>query len=197
VPLAFGPAWDVICHGRETRVDVPRMDFQAPQPHTRWFIQMAGCGLDARAVELMDWGLKKRIGQFAYVISGLKALREPRPKLVVRDGSSEYRGELVLMCNGRLYGGSIPIFDRASLQDGLLDVLVFPRVNWLVVLRYALAFMSPRLITRGPERYLQAPSITVVHQGEGCVPVEVDGEAVGRLPVTCSVGSQVLRVVVP
>lgn len=196
VPLHFERAWEVICRGREVTIDVPRVEYCSSQgPQCRWFAQMAGCGLDARAVELMDWELKKRIGQFAYLVSGMKALQEKGVRIRVTDGSRSYEGELVLLGNGRLYGGSIPLFDQAKLQDGLVDVCVFPKVNWFVVLRYACAFLSPRLLTRGRENHFQAKSVMI--DSLSPAPLELDGEHVGHTPVKCSVHPRVLRVVVP
>ncbi len=196
IPFRFERAWEIIRRGRETRVDLPEMEFQTAQgPQRRSFAQMAGCGLDARAVELVDWELKKRIGQFAYVAAGLKALREPARLLSVRDGNRSWTGQLVLLGNGRLYGGPIPVFERADLRDGLLDVCVFPRVNWFVILRYACAYLSPRLLCRGAEQQFQARSVTV--ESAAGTPVEIDGEHVGHVPAQCVVHPGALRVVIP
>jgi len=35
------------------------------------------------AIELVDWGHKKKIGPLAYLIAGLKALREQKLKIIV------------------------------------------------------------------------------------------------------------------
>jgi diacylglycerol kinase (ATP) len=196
IPFQFQRAWEIICLGRETAVDLPEIQFQTARgPQRRWFAQMAGCGLDARAVELMDWGLKKRIGQFAYVVAGLKALREPAATITASDGQRSYAGQLVLLGNGRLYGGPIPVFHQADLRDGLLDICVFPKVNWFVILRYACAYLSPKLLHRGPEHHFQAQSVTV--ECAAAAPVEIDGEHVGHTPVRCSMHPRILRVVVP
>jgi YegS/Rv2252/BmrU family lipid kinase len=196
VPFQFDRAWQVICRGRETTVDLPNIQFEtAHGTRQRWFAQMAGCGLDARAVELMNWELKKKIGQFAYVLSAWQALREKAPAVSVTDGSRTYEGQLVLLGNGRLYGGSIPVFHQADLRDGLLDVLVFRKVNWFVLLRYASAYLSPRLLRRGREEYFQAAAVTLT--SAAAAPVEIDGEHVGHAPVSCSVRRNLLRVLVP
>lgn len=196
IPLSFTRAWQTIRKGAEMLIDVPEMTYRRGEvPERRCFAQMAGCGLDARAVELMEWKWKKRIGQFAYVVSGLKALREKTAAIEVSDGHRRYAGQLILLGNGRLYGGPIPVFERASLQDGALDVCVFPKVNWWVILRYATAYVSPRLLLRHSEHHFQASSITI--NSAERAPVEVDGEFVGHLPATCRIHPRALRVVVP
>ncbi len=196
IPLRFENAWRVLSQGREKVVDVPEMEFQtAYGREKRWFAQMAGCGLDARAVELLNWNLKKRIGQLAYVVSGMQALREKPVLLEVTADGRKVNGALVLLGNGRFYGGSIPVFQAAELQDGLLDVCVFPKVNWWVVLRYALAFLSPRLLQRSTEQHLQAAQVTITSSSP--VGVQLDGELVGRTPAVCQLHRRRLRVVVP
>ncbi len=196
IPLGFREAWDIVCRGSERTIDLPRMRYEtAHGPEERWFAQMAGCGLDARAVELINWELKKKIGQFAYVVSGLKALREPKPLIRVSDGSRTVQGQLALLGNGRLYGGPIPVFEKADLQDGLVDVCVFPRIHWRAILRYACAYLSPRLLCRGAEYAFQAGSVRI--ESASRTPVELDGELVGHLPATCTLHPRVLRVVCP
>ena len=47
-------------------------------------MQLGGAGLDARAIELVDWKRQKSVGPLAYVVAGLKALREQQPKITVK-----------------------------------------------------------------------------------------------------------------
>jgi YegS/Rv2252/BmrU family lipid kinase len=196
LPLNFRRAWEIVGRGRESLIDLPHVEFLAPDgPQRRWFAQMAGCGLDARAVELMDWELKKKIGRIAYLVAGWRALRETTSRILVSDGHHQFDGQLVLLGNGRLYGGSIPVFRKANPCDGLLDVCVFPRVNWFVILRYACAALSPRLLHSGGENHFQALSVKV--ECAAPAPLELDGEHVGHSPATFSVRRGALRVIVP
>jgi YegS/Rv2252/BmrU family lipid kinase len=196
LPLKIERAWDVLCRGNEISIDLPSMRFETDRgPESRYFVQMAGCGLDARAVAAVSWELKKKIGQLAYVWAGLKALRAKPSRITVRHGSSELTGELVIIGNGRYYGGQIPVFRQADFRDGLLDVCVFPRITWLVVARYFWAFLSERLLRPGSEPYLQADHFELASDSPELI--ELDGENVGRLPARCAVRRQALRVVVP
>jgi len=138
--------------------------------------------------------LKKRIGQFAYVVAGFKALREKTAQVRVTAANSICEGKLVLIGNGRLYGGPIPVFRQADLHDGQLDVCVFPKVNWFVILRYACAYLSPRLLHQGPELHIQTNYVRL--DSPDPLPIELDGEHVGCLPAECSIQANALRVVV-
>ncbi|MGO8930902.1 MAG: diacylglycerol/lipid kinase family protein [Limisphaerales bacterium] len=189
-------AWAVIRQGRETLIDLPTVEYGVKEaPQRRYFAQLAGAGLDARAVELVQWQLKKSIGLLAYVVAGLKALWGAQSKITAAGGGHSVVGEQVLIGNGRLYGGDYRVFPQADLRDGLLDVCVFPRVNWLTLLR-----CGPGLLLRGRlpascVEVFQAESLTLT--SPSATALEADGELIGHLPATFSIARARLRVLVP
>jgi YegS/Rv2252/BmrU family lipid kinase len=196
IPLRLDHAWEILLRGRERRIDLPSAEFFVNGLRRKaYFAQLAGAGFDARAIELVDWPLKKKIGPLAYVVAGLKALREAKPKITVRAGGKSVAGELVLIGNGRLYGGTFPLLPRADLSDGVLDVCIFPQVNWWRLLRSA-----PGLLLRGTlngrgVEHLQAATFELTSDAPAAF--ELDGEWAGHLPVTFSVEREKLRVAVP
>ena len=196
LPPRVGQAWEVLQRERELKIDLPRVAYSVNGVlKTQYFCQLAGAGLDARAIELVDWQHKKKIGPLAYVIAGLKALCEKKPLITVRANGRSITGELVLVGNGRLYGGSFAILPQADLCDGVLDICVLPRVNGWTLLR-----CGPGLLLRGklPASAVQNLSAATFElTSELPAAFELDGEWVGQLPVTFSVERQKLRVVVP
>jgi diacylglycerol kinase family enzyme len=87
--------------GRELAIDLGRAEFTAGgRGQCRHFLQLAGAGLDARAVELVSWELKKKAGPLAYIAAGCKALRENQPLITV-EGADTVSGQLVVLGNGR------------------------------------------------------------------------------------------------
>jgi diacylglycerol kinase (ATP) len=196
IPTKLDAAWSAIRQGRETRIDLPVVDYQAEGRLRRCcFAQLAGAGLDARAIELVEWKLKKKIGPLAYVVAGLKALMGAQSRITAAGGGHSATGELVLIGNGRLYGGQFRVFPQANLCDGLLEACVFPRVTWLTLFR-----CGPSLLLRGTlpasiPKPFQAESLTLSSPTR--TPLEVDGELVGHLPAAFSVQRGRLRVVVP
>ena len=196
IPFRASRAWDCIRRNKETQIDLPWVQYRADgKQQARYFAQLAGAGLDASAVELVEWNLKKRVGPLAYVIAGLQALRKPPAVITANAGERKASGGLVLIGNGRLYGGPFRVFPRADLRDGVLDVCIFPKVNW-----FTLARCGPQLLLRGT---LPASSVQVFQAarieltGQTRTPVEVDGEFLGELPATFSLAPSKLRVVVP
>jgi diacylglycerol kinase family enzyme len=161
----------------------------------RYFAQLGGAGLDSRAIELVDWKQKKRIGPLAYVVAGFKALAEPRAPIIASGENAGAMGELVLIGNGRYYGGTFELFPKADLRDGLLDVTVFPKVNWEVLFRTGWGWLTNQLHSSAGCHVFQAESFSLT--SEAPVACELDGENVGHLPARFSVRPRGLRVLVP
>ncbi len=196
IPRKFELAWQTILQARDTRIDLPLVEYGSNGAvRRRHFAQLAGAGLDAHAIELVHWPLKKKIGPLAYVVAGLQALLHPPAKITVTDGRRTLTGELVLIGNGQLYGGQFRIFPEADLRDGLLEICVFPRVNWLTLARCCAPLMLRRRLPPKATENFQAATITL--GGSPAAPLEVDGEFIGHLPATFSLQRSGLRVIVP
>jgi len=196
MPTNFKAAWEVLLRGRETLIDLPEAEFTSSgQTQRRFFAQMAGAGLDSRAVELVDWEHKKTIGALAYVVAGCKALCGPKSQIIASDGQNSIGGELVLIGNGCFYGGRYRLFPTADLRDGLLEVSVFPRADWGSLLRCGWGLLTEQLYTAGGVKHFQAASL----QLSSATPVSfhVEGEIAGALPARFSVRRQQLRMITP
>ena len=200
IPLKIQCAWEVLQRKRETRLDLPQVEFsQNGAPKKQFFVQLAGAGLDARAIELVDWSTKKKIGPLAYVIAGLKALREQRPKIKASENGSPDKaleGELVMIGNGKLYGG-FDIFPQADLNDGFLDVCVIPRTDLGTLFGCAPNLLLNLLLRQKlPENMVKrfrAPHFELT--GDTAAGFQLDGEGIGQLPAKFSMAPEKLRVV--
>jgi diacylglycerol kinase (ATP) len=196
IPRQPEKAWATLRRENEKRVDLAWVESGEPSQQQRtYFAQLAGAGLDSRAIELVDWPLKKMIGPLAYVVAGLKAMREPHGIIVVSDGTHTLTGQLVLVGNGRLYGGQFQVFPGADLADGKLDVCVFPQVNWPTLCRCGLALLIRGKLPEAKVIRLRTASFTVL--GKSSIRFEVDGELAGPLPARFSLQPAALRVLVP
>ena len=194
IPSNLSAACRVLESNHERIIDLPQIEFR-DRGFTRLFTQMAGFGWDARAVQLVDWPLKKRIGRFAYVWAALKARGERLPKITVTDGTRSLTGQFVVVGNGRFYGGRWSLCPEAAWDDGLLEVTVFPRITWSALLRSGGALMMNRLHSLGGVQFLRAPVLEFTSPDPA--PIQADGEYVGTTPARCTLQKRTLRVVVP
>jgi diacylglycerol kinase (ATP) len=195
-PVNLERAWRTILRGTEKQIDLGCAEFlEGGEPRKRYFVQLGGAGLDARAIQLVEWKEKQRVGQLAYIFAGLRALREPQPAITCETEHREHVGKLVLLGSGRFYGGMVPVFPQANLTDGKLHACVFEKLNLWVFVRYAMGFISGNVKPPSSVRYLQSKEFKLYSKAD--VPFELEGDLIGRLPATFSVCDQRIRVIVP
>lgn len=143
------------------------------------FVQMAGVGFDAQVIEETSWESKKMLGPLAYLLAAVKVLGEqpPRMEVTLADGRRA-EGVAVLAGNGSLYGGQFRLFRKADNQDSKLDLLVFHEAGYRLVLDSLRGLAMGGIDLMDSVDCFQTESFTVRADRE--VPVEVDGEWIGR-----------------
>jgi len=196
MPRCFERSWEILQRGRELAIDLPRVEFlENGIRQTRYFCQLAGAGLDARAIELVDWHHKKQVGPLAYLIAGLRALRGKKPRITVHADGHSASGEWVLISNGRFYGGAFALLPEANWHDGQLDLGVLPRANWQTLLRHVPGLLLRGTLSAGALLRLRTNRFELT--SDAPAGFELDGERVGNLPATFTLGPEKLRVIAP
>ncbi|MEQ1852300.1 MAG: diacylglycerol kinase family protein [Chthoniobacteraceae bacterium] len=187
LPERMDHAWEVIRDGRTRAIDL----LAANSQH---FLQLAGVGLDAQVVKETTWESKMNLGPLSYLINAAHIAARTPPRLVIEAGGATTEGSLVLIGNGRFYGAKLVLFPKAKADDGLLDVLVFKNLGYLDIARYLTGVLIGRHTGMDDVEYFQVAEARVRSSEE--VPVEVDGELSGTLPVTFRVAGK-LTICVP
>lgn len=196
IPLDSRKAWEVIERGHTRTVDLGSVSYQeSPFPLSRHFVQLAGIGFDARAVELVDLKRKRYLGPLEYVWAGLKVALGPAPRLVVEANGERYEGVFVAVGNGRFYGGPFTLFPRAEIDDGKLNVCIFQRGGLISHLRYALGVLRGTHTEFHDVKYFTTQTFRVT--SHKTAPFEVDGEFIGHVPADFGILPRALEVIVP
>lgn len=181
--------WRIIQENRTRPVDLP-------SANGKHFVQLAGVGLDAQVVKETSRTFKRNFGPLSYMISAaqIASRQPPRLRIESKDAVTD-EGSFVLVGNGRFYGGRFPFFKQAVIDDGLLDVIVFKRLNYVEIIRYLQNVIFTRQITAPEVEYFQTKRLRVT--SEESVPVETDGELIGTCPVEFQIRKGGLRVLAP
>lgn len=186
-------AWEGVVSGRERRLDLAWAECPAAgTAPRRYFVQLAGAGWDAQAIERVQAGLKRWLGPWAYVWAGWRALWAGSGRIWWETHHERVPADWVVVGNGRLYGGPFVFFPEARTDDGHLDVALIPRLTVTRALAGGLYVLWRR---RLPGRLIlrrRAPEFRLT--GSADTPFEVDGEWAGRLPARFGVIRQGLRV---
>ena len=185
---------DLIAAGNALRVH-PGLAQNETTGERRYFVLMAGVGLDAAIVDRTRPALKKRVGQVAFWYAGLEQLAHWKPiEFTVEVGGEQRRATFCAIGKAPHYGGDLTITPRARLDRPEFEVCLIDahdRRRNLKLLPFAKFGGVPARL-KGI-CYLNATEARVI--GEG-VMVQVDGELIGRLPMSFTIAPHTIDIVV-
>ena len=196
IPLYLRSAIDVCLNGQDRAIDM--VDVSGDGLESTHFMVMAGMGFDAAIMEGVNEDLKRRVGWAAYVLSGLKSLMFPAGRFEISVDGGEFtrhRARTVVVGNVGFLQAGLPLLPDATIDDGLVDVVVLhPRnffswipLAWRVLLKLK---HTDELVNRMTGR-------TVVIRAAADTPRQLDGDAVGpgrELTMECVHGRLLVRV---
>jgi len=184
---------DVIAAGKVQRTYVGRATLESSGTQ-RYFLLMAGIGLDAAIVDRVQPELKKRFGKAAFWYSGLQSLArwQPRSFKLEIDGK-HYSATFAALGKTPRYGGNLVITPRARLDRPEFEICLIHATQ-----RRSYLKLLPHVMLGGLREgtkdvsFLSATNARV--SGEGVL-AQVDGELVGALPISFNVTEHVLDIV--
>jgi YegS/Rv2252/BmrU family lipid kinase len=164
----------------------------------RYFLLMAGIGFDALITSGIRSEEKRRRGALAYVALGMKtALRIRGTRARLKLDGKKVRGRILMVVvgNTQLYGGLVRITNRASIDDGLLDVCVMKGNGIWSGLVHAFSILRQRYSLNPEIAYYRARTVQIVSRPS--LPVQVDGDTIGQTPMTFKVAAGALKALMP
>ena len=154
----------------------------------RAYLNVAGAGFDSEvnrvANQRLGWA-GNRPRYVGAVLAQLVVGRVATFELALDGQVTRLRGWLVAVANGPSYGGGMKVAPHASLDDGLLDVVVIHEIGKLEFLR-----TFPKVFSG---RHLEHPAVAVHRaarvelDADRTLAVYADGEPAGTLPATFEV----------
>jgi YegS/Rv2252/BmrU family lipid kinase len=196
IPLYLRSAVDVALTGQDRAIDL--VEVSGDDMEDTHFMVMAGMGLDAAIMEGVNEQIKQKMGWFAYVLSGVRAMMSPVVRMEISVDGAEFtshRARTVVVGNVGYLQAGMPLLPDAAIDDGLLDVvLLHPKrlLSWL-----PLAF---RVLAKRPqtdETIARMRGRTVVVRAASATPRQLDGDPLGagkELRMTCLHGRVLVRV---
>jgi diacylglycerol kinase (ATP) len=191
LPLDDLSACDVLLHGRTRRIDLGRIN-------NRYFLLMAGIGIDGEVTRAIEHKPVKRLGVLGYLLVGtLLGLGFPNFQATLNIDGKEIKANAfqIVIGNTQLWGGALQFTWQAKCDDGLLDVCVVRKSSLPGRLVVALDFLLRRERRRQRISYYTCTSIEV--RTRQPIPIQVDGEIGGFTPATFTVAPGALKVIVP
>ena len=171
IPQDVRAAVALVTATRPIPVDVGRVN-------GRHFVNMANAGHGAEVTTETSEEVKRLLGGFAYMLTGLTSFSGMTGHpATVRGENFEWHGSLLGLAvgNGRRAGGGFNICPAAILDDGLLDLTVIPDAPFLELVDMARSIVSDRDAEPHPN-IVRASSPWFEIDSEQPLQVNLDGE---------------------
>jgi YegS/Rv2252/BmrU family lipid kinase len=194
-------ACSLLIGNRRAVIDVGVVQYhRRGQLQQRFFVNVADVGFPSDVVD--SWKrlpsrFGRRINHALRTIEGLRCLVTHRNKTIKLHVDNDVESILactVVMANGQYFADGMQIAPHASMNDGLLDVLIVGDVS-----RYELLKIWPTLYKGSHIRHSkieERTATTVMIESEEPLLVEADGVILGESPASFRIIPSALNIVV-
>ena len=194
LPFDAEAAAEVFARGKVLRISVGCAT-QEESGERRYFVLMAGIGLDASVVERVLPALKRRVGEVAFWYSGLGHLADWQPSVfTVEIDGREYPATFAAVGKAPRYGGGLAITPRARLDRAEFEICLVnshSRFRFLYLLTHAIRGGVPE------KTHAVCFTRTTRARATGDALVQADGELIGHLPMTFEIVPDAIEIIVP
>jgi len=163
----------------------------------RYFLLMAGAGLDAHVAYHVSAPLKARAGKLAYWFAGWRLLGRDLPEFTVEANGVKRHCSFALLSKVRTYGGDFEIARHVTLFDDEFEMVLFEGRSTFLYVKYFLALMLDRLGKTKGVTVLRTSEASLSGPGDVLVYTQIDGEVAGHLPAQVRIVPDALTLLVP
>ncbi len=205
IPQDLHEAAAVIKANHKRKIDVGKLTLTTKRGDTqlRMFANIASFGVSGVVDRLVNESGKK-FGRLSFAVATARATwsyKNQRVQLIF-DGMVEDRVEMtvntVAVANGKYFGGAMKVAPNAEVDDGAFDVIAMGDFGFGDLLKsgrrlYQGTHLSMDKVTSRRARVVDAEPV----EPGAIVELDVDGEALGRLPARFEIVPSALWMVVP
>ncbi|HMM46117.1 MAG TPA: diacylglycerol kinase family lipid kinase [Candidatus Macondimonas sp.] len=193
IPLELDAACALLADFRVRTVD-------ALQSGGRLYVLHLGAGLSSLMIRDTDRAAKRRFGRLAYVWTALRTLSGLQPhrfEIVVDGARHRLRAKQVFIANGGVWGiDAVRIGPDIEPDDGVIDLCILNGRTFLDFAGIGWDFLTGQHHRNRKVRYLKARRSIALDSRPG-LPVQGDGEIVGRTPIEIDIRPAAVPVAVP
>ncbi|MFC1948834.1 diacylglycerol/lipid kinase family protein [Chloroflexota bacterium] len=198
IPKHYINACSCLTSSRRSSIDVGVVEYQSnSKTLQRFFVNAAGIGFDAAAVETTERLPKYFGGTIPYLFGLLRTLFGYKNQLVelrIGDRVETSRVLSVVVSNGCYFGGGMRVAPEARLDDSLFDVTVIGDVGKFDLLK-SLPMIYKGTHGKHPKVSMEKAEKITVNSPERLL-VQADGELLGEGPASFWLKPAALSIVV-
>lgn len=181
---------EVIKGGKNRKIDLGLLEYhdENGQIISRYFDNIADIGVGAKTVEYVNKSKKTLGSTLTFFLSVLRAFwGYKRQSVHIKADGFQWVGKIVAVClaNGQYFGSGLGIAPGASLDDGKLSVVIIGNIRIIHFLWYLPKVRNLKKINHPEIHYYQLEACEITGQDE--YPIEMDGEKIGRIPLSAKI----------
>ena len=194
LPVGLEENIDILRSGKERRIDLVRVKGK----RARYFVNVSAGGFSGMVDAKITPKIKRTWGPLTYLRGAAAALPELHSYQahICLDEREEISTELynIVVANGRFVAGGLPIAPDADPSDGLLDIVLIPKLGPAEMAMLAAEIILGKHLSSNATIFRRAKKIKL-HARPGMW-FNVDGELVGNAPAVFQIIPQGLSFIV-
>jgi len=196
MPQDINKFYDVIIKGKIIKSDVGISGDTC-------FMNVASGGLLTEVAHSVSPAAKSILGHMAYIIEGAKELtlfpELKSVKLKIKSEKTTVEDDILLfiVSNSPGIGGFRKVCPDAKISDGLLDVLVIHKQNFLDMMNLFIQLNNATHISNPRVSYFQTNKLSVECKDTNCIVLDIDGEKGDNLPIEIGIIPKAINLFVP
>ncbi len=187
-------AAELLTHSTPVPVSLGRMTTESG---SRLFLCMAGAGLDARIVRIVNPKVKSALGKYAYWLYAFEHVGRRLHQFRVRLCGREYVTSFALISRVRNYGGDIEIAKRANLMEDHFAVVLFEGLSSSRYLKYFAGVLFNNLDRMSGVHLLECTSVELEPIEGSKLDLQLDGEHMGFGAARYEIVEAAVRLLIP
>lgn len=196
IPQEIAAARAILVNGQTRRIDLGRVD-------GRYFLLMAGIGMDGEITYAVEKKPAKRFGILGYLLVGawhIFGYPAFRATLEIDERIIKTTALQIVIGNTQLYAGAIKYTWQARCDDGLLDICIVRKQSTAGRIATTLHFLLRRERQQQYIQYETGQSIKI--RTRRPIAIQIDGDPLGyteksQTPTQITVEPGSLKVIVP
>jgi len=173
IPKSVRNALVLIKNRNIKKIDVGRLN-------DNYFFSNAGLGIAANVVKNYENSPKRRL--FSYIRACLKSLKEFKTENLIQvtteDQTLLVNPLMLFISNSNELGYNVSLTPKASLQDGLLDIVMVPKTSKFKTYLFGLLMLFKKHQILSEVKSFQTKTAKFANQNESYFHSQIDGEYV-------------------
>ena len=171
IPKKIDKALQIIKAQEIKKIDVGQLN-------NNYFFSNTGIGFDAQVIKNYEASNERTL--ISYLKATLKSLKKSNKLIEVETNLNgqilEHQPFLIFISNSNELGYKVSLTPKASLQDGLLDILIIPKLSVFKIILFMLLMIIKRHHILKEVSTYQTKNIIITQKNRPLFQIQIDGE---------------------